>query len=75
MSVAFFVSNPLPTGTAPARRGPRDAGVGGVRDCRARVTVTCEQVTTDSDAVCAACAEQLDALLLDGALPGDDAPF
>ena len=29
------------------------------RDCRARVTAACEQTTTDPDAVCPACADEI----------------
>lgn len=42
------------------------------RECRARITVTCEQVTTAPDALCPACADQLDGFL---ATLDDDAPF
>ena len=41
------------------------------RDCRARVTVTCEQVTTDPDAVCGACAAEV----ADAVAGVADAPF
>jgi hypothetical protein len=33
------------------------------RDCGARVTASCEQTTTDPDAICRACADQLDGFL------------
>ena len=41
------------------------------RDCRARVTATCEQTTTDPHAVCPACADEIDAALA----VDDGAPF
>ena len=41
------------------------------RDCGARITAACEQITTDPEGVCPACADQLDGFLT----VDDGAPF